>query len=164
MSRHTQVAGLGELVSGVGPDQVLVCYGLGSCIGLALHDPVAQVGVLAHVVLPDSSLGRGGKAPPAKYADIAVPAAVAEAARLGGQPSRLVARMAGGARMFPVAGLNGTLDIGARNIEAVRAALAAAGIRLIAEDTGGSYGRTVQFFIDTGHLVVSTVGRGEHVL
>lgn len=162
--RQMRVAGLGELVSGVGADHVLVCYGLGSCIGLALHDPVARVGVLAHVVLPASSLGRGGTAPPAKYADMAVPAALAEAVRLGGQPSRLVARMVGGARMFPVAGMNGVLDIGARNVEAVRAALAASGIRLIAEDTGGSYGRTVQFFVDTGRLVVSTVGRGEHAL
>lgn len=163
MSKMT-VAGLGELVSGFGPENVLVCYGLGSCIGLALYDPAVKVGVLAHIVLPESTLGRGKPAPPAKFADTAVPAALDEAVRLGASPSRITARIVGGARMFRVAGAPGLLDIGARNAEAVRAALAAAQIRMVAEDTGGTYGRTVQFFTGTGRLVVSTVGRGEHEL
>jgi len=158
------VAGLGELVSGNRPDQVLVCYGLGSCVGLALHDPVARVGVLAHVVLPDSRLGRGVPDRPGKFADTAVPAAIEEAVRLGAVPARLVARIVGGARMLPVAGIPGMLDIGDRNVEAVQAALARAGIRLIGQDTGGTYGRTVHFFVGTGRLMVSTVGRGEREL
>lgn len=157
-------AGLGELKSGTRPHEVLVCYGLGSCIGLALHDPAARVGVLVHVVLPDSTLGRGKPALPGKFADTAVPAAIAEAVRLGAAPSRLVARMAGGARMLNVVSAGSKLDIGVRNADAVRTALAQHGIRLTAEDTGGTYGRTLQLFVGTGRLVVSTVGRGEHEL
>lgn len=156
--------GLGELKSGAGPEQVLVCYGLGSCIGLAVHDPIAKAGVMVHVVLPDSSLNRGDLVAPGKFADTAVPAAIAEALKLGAVRSRLVARMAGGARMLNVVGAGSKLDIGARNTDAVRAALAQHGVRLVSEDTGGSYGRTLQLFIGTGRLLMSTVGRGEREL
>lgn len=155
--------GLGELKTSR-QGQVLVCYGLGSCIGLALHDPVVQVGVMVHVVLPDSALGRGQDAPPGKFADTAVPAAIAEAVKLGCFRSRLVARMAGGARMLNVAGVGSKLDIGARNTEAVRGALQTHGLRLTTEDTGGTYGRTLHLFVATGRLLVSTVGRGEREL
>lgn len=164
MNIETIAVGLGELKAGTRPDQVLVCYGLGSCIGLALNDPVARVGVMVHVVLPDSSLSRGQVLQPGKFADTAVQAAVAEAVRLGALRSRLVARIAGGARMLNVVGAGSKLDIGNRNSEAVKTALEAGGLRLWAEDTGGTYGRTLQLFVGTGRLVVSTVGRGEHEL
>jgi chemotaxis protein CheD len=156
--------GLGELKAGARNGQILVCYGLGSCIGLALYDLTAHVGAMVHIVLPDSSLSRGQESPPGKYADTGVRAAIAELVKLGAARSRLVARMAGGARMLNVAGASSRLDIGARNIEAVRVALAGEGLRLTAEDTGGTYGRTLQLFLETGRLLVSTVGRGENEL
>lgn len=164
MSIETIAVGLGELKSGTRPEQVLVCYGLGSCIGLALYDPMAHVGVMVHVVLPDSSLARGQMLQPGKFGDTAVPSAVAEAVKLGAVRSRLVARIAGGARMLNVVGTGSKLDIGSRNSEAVRAALEQHGLRLAADDTGGTYGRTLQLFVGTGRLLVSTVGRGEKEL
>lgn len=164
MSVETLAVGLGELKWGSRPDQVLVCYGLGSCIGLALYDSFARIGVMVHVVLPDSNLNRGQQVQPGKFADTAVPAAIAEAVRLGATRSRLVARIAGGARMLNVVGAGSKLDIGARNGEAVRVALHEHGLRLVADDTGGTYGRTLQLFVSTGRLLVSTVGRGEREL
>jgi len=164
MSVEILAVGLGELKAGTRTDQVLVCYGLGSCIGLTLYDSVARVGVMVHVVLPESSLSRGQNLQPGKFADTAVPAAVAEALRVGALKSRLVARIAGGARMLNVVGAGSKLDIGSRNIEGVRAALVEHGLRLAADDTGGTYGRTLQLFVRTGRLLVSTVGRGEREL
>ena len=164
MSTEAFPVGLGELKVGSKPGQILVCYGLGSCVGLTLYDPVAHVGVMVHVVLPDSSLSRGQESPPGKFADTGVVAAIEEAVRAGAKRSRLVARIAGGARMLNVVGAGSKLDIGARNSEAVRAALALHKIHLAADDTGGTYGRTLQLFIDTGRLLVSTVGRGEREL
>ncbi|BAD40524.1 chemotaxis protein CheD [Symbiobacterium thermophilum] len=162
--RRLEAVGLGELKVADRPDQVLVCYGLGSCVGLALYDPVVRIGAMVHVVLPDSSMGRGREAPPGKYADTGVEAAVAALVDAGASRSRLIAKAAGGARMLRLAGSNPQLDIGARNTEAVRAALARHQIRLVAEDMGGTYGRTLQLFIETGRVLVSTVGRGEHEL
>lgn len=155
--------GLGEIKVSDTPGSVLVCYGLGSCIGLVLYDPHARIGGMAHVVLPSSSLGRGREMA-GKFADTAVPALMEAVLRLGAARSRLTARMAGGARMLNVIGAGSRLDIGARNAEAVKAALEAARLPLTAEDTGGSHGRTVHLYVDTGQVLVSTVGRGERLL
>lgn len=161
---ETEAVGLGELKVGTRPGQVLVCYGLGSCIGVALYDPIVHVGAMLHVVLPDSSLNRGRESPPGKYADTGVSAAVEAIVKAGAAKARVTARVAGGARMLNLASANAKLDIGARNDEAVRAALHRHGIRLVADDVGGTYGRTLQLYIGTGRLLVSTVGRGEREL
>lgn len=161
---HMVPVGLGELKVGIRPDQVLACYGLGSCVGLALYDAVARVGVMLHVVLPSSRLSREKPQLPGKYADTGVAAAIAAAVQAGADRSRLTARIAGGARMFDIGNANPERDIGARNVEAVRAALQEHHIPLVASDTGGTYGRTLMLFVGTGRLLVSTVGRGEHEL
>lgn len=156
--------GLGELKGSRDSEAQLVCYGLGSCIGLALWDPRSRVGTLAHVVLPDSALSRGPVIQPAKWADTALPAAMELMARMGAHQHSIVARIAGGARMLNVVGAGSRLDIGARNIEAVHEVLQRQGIRLSAEDVGGTWGRTLTLHVSTGRLVVSTAGRGEQEL
>lgn len=163
MSVQATPVGLGEIKVSGSQHGLLVCYGLGSCIGIILYDPQTHVGGMAHVVLPDSALGRGQDMA-GKFADTAVPRLVSEMLRLGAARSRLTARIAGGARMINVIGAGSRLDIGARNIEAVKAALETARVPLRGEDTGGSHGRTVQLFVGNGQLIVSTVGRGEIVL
>lgn len=153
--------GLGEIRVSREKEAVLVCYGLGSCVGIALYDPVVRVAGMVHVVLPDSSQGRGHEAP-GKFADTAVPALLSELVALGANRSRLNCRIAGGARMLSVSGGSmAKLDIGARNGEAVRAALEQARVPVAAADMGGNYGRTVSLFVTTGRVLVSTVGRGE---
>lgn len=152
--------GLGEMRTSREAGDTLVCYGLGSCVGVMLYDPVSHVGGMVHVVLPDSQLGRGGDQP-GKFADTGIPALLDEVLKLGAVRSRLKVRMAGGARMLNVLSSSGKLDIGARNSEAARTALAKANLALAAEDCGGTYGRTVQLFVGTGRVLVSTVGRGE---
>lgn len=156
--------GLGELKGSRDPEAQLVCYGLGSCIGLALWDARSRAGTMAHIVLPDSALSRGPVVQPAKWADTAIPAALALMAELGASRSTTVARIAGGARMLNVVGAGSRLDIGARNIEAVREALRRHDLRLAAEDVGGTWGRTLSLNVGTGRLVVSTAGRGEQEL
>lgn len=164
MTAEMVPVGLGELKVGVSHQQVLVCYGLGSCIGLAVYDQTARLGALVHVVLPESRLGRGQEATPGKFADTAVPAIIGQLVQAGAARKRLVARMAGGARMLSILGAGSKLDIGARNVLAVRAALQQEGVPLTADDTGGTYGRTLQLFVASGRLLVSTVGRGEREL
>jgi chemotaxis protein CheD len=156
--------GLGELKGSRDPEAQLVCYGLGSCIGLALWDLRTRAGAMAHVVLPESALSRGPVVQPAKWADTALPAALELMATLGANRSTIVARIAGGARMLNVVGAGSRLDIGARNIEAVREVLRRHDLRLAAEDVGGTWGRTLTLNVGTGRLVVSTAGRGEQEL
>jgi chemotaxis protein CheD len=123
---------------------------------VVLHDSVAGVGGMAHVLL-DSSGGMSDGCPcPGKFADTAVRALVEAMERLGALRLRITARIAGGANMFSGGGQ--ALDIGARNIEAVRRGLAALSIPVVAADVGGSWARSVVFDVSTGAVGVSTGG------
>jgi chemotaxis protein CheD len=136
---------------------VLVALGLGSCIGLALLDRGSPVAGLAHVVLPES---REGTSVPGKFADTAVPELLRQMVALGAATSRLQAVMVGGAQMF-AAGASGSLDIGRRNEQAVRTALAVAGIAVTVAVTGGSSGRTMRVHLATGLVTCKAAGSAE---
>lgn len=141
----------------------LVTVGLGSCVAIMVHDPRAKIGGLAHVLLPDALLGRGVEEP-ARYASTAVPVLLEEM-RAQGASGPLVAKLAGGAALFgALLASPETTGIGARNIAAARAALAAARVRIVAEDVGGGQGRTVHFDVATGAVCVRSVRGGERVL
>jgi chemotaxis protein CheD len=146
-----------------GPDDTLVTLGLGSCVAILLHDAEARVGGLAHVLLPEPALSRDqGNA--SKFATTAVPALVQEMARMGARPGRLKARLVGGAAMFQTLMVPGSLNMGARNINASRQALEEAGIPVVAEEVGGDYGRSVRFYVGAGRTTVSSVGKADVVL
>jgi chemotaxis protein CheD len=120
-----------------------MCAWESSCIGLALVDRTATVAGLAHVVLPES---QGKSEPRAKFADLAVPDLVERLLAAGAVKRRLEAVIVGGARMFSV---GASLDIGARNAEAVREALGKEGIKIRAEEVGGNRGRTARIIVGT---------------
>jgi chemotaxis protein CheD len=143
---------MGELaVSGTAGDE-LVAIGLGSCVGVAIVDRQAGVAGLAHVVLPES-LGKPG--PVGKFADLAVPDLIARLSERGAARGRLQAILIGGARMFTV---GASLDIGARNAEAVREALVREGVPVTAEEVGGTRGRTARVIV--GEQVISQLAGG----
>ncbi|MEA2444013.1 MAG: chemotaxis protein CheD [Thermoleophilales bacterium] len=152
---------MGELAVSRTPGDVLVSIGLGSCIGLCLIDRRRHAVGLAHVMLPSGGPGEM----PGKFAPSAVPALVEELAKLGAVPRALEAVLVGGAQMFSFGnGGAGKLDVGARNEQAAREALAAARIPVIAEATGGSTGRTVRVAVDAPRVVVKEAGAGEREL
>ena len=139
----------------------LVTIGLGSCVAIALHDPLARVGGLAHVLLPQV-LGGQDEPNRAKFASTAVPLLIEDMRALGAS-GPFVAKLAGGASLFgPLLAMGGT--VGARNIEAARAALIDARVSLIGEDVGGIAGRTVTLDVATGTFLVKTVRGGERVI
>lgn len=139
-------------------DESIITYALGSCIGLALYDARTGVAGLAHIMLPDSTDVRG-EVNVMKYADTAVPELVRRMERAGAQRFNLVAKMAGGAQMFEVQGTSSLLKIGERNIAATKEALRPLGIRLVAEDTGLNYGRTVELFANGGAFRIKAINK-----
>ena len=146
-----------------GADDTLVTLGLGSCVAIVLHDAQARVGGLAHVLLPEPALSRDrGNA--SKFATTAVPALVEEMARRGAQADRMQARLVGGAAMFQTLMVPGSLNMGARNIQAAREALRQAGIPVVAEAVGGDFGRSVRFYVGPGRTTVSSVGKDDVTL
>lgn len=139
---------------------IIRTVGLGSCVGLTMYDPQLKLAGMAHVMLPSSDIAREGQLNVAKYADTALPALLAKLLELGASPSRIVAKMAGGSQMFAFAGAGDTMRIGPRNVESCKAKLAELRIPLIAEDTGGNYGRTIEMDAGTGILLIRSVQTG----
>lgn len=152
-------AGMAEIQIG-GTGDVLQALGLGSCIGLVLVDRLNHIGGMVHVMLPDSAVSRDGVPQTGKFADTGVPALLQMVQAAGGNRSRLMVKMAGGAEMFAFAGKDSpSLSIGKRNSEAVAEQLKRHGLRLDASDVGGSHGRTLEIDLTTLACTVKVVGR-----
>jgi chemotaxis protein CheD len=146
---------MGEIQVSKRTGEELVARGLGSCIGLALIDRSSGVAGMAHIVLPESN---GSDTEPGKFADLAVPALIAQMQSAGAVTRRLDAVVAGGARMFEL----GEMDIGARNAAAVKTGLARAGLPVRAAETGGNRGRTLRLTVGDFEVTVKEAG-GEAV-
>jgi chemotaxis protein CheD len=144
-----------------GNGAILITSGLGSCVALSLHDPSTGVAGLAHILLPSAGTGPPS-IHPAKYADTGVPLLLDEMRR-NGASGRVVARMAGGARMFAALLSSGT-NMGQRNIIATRAAVEKLGIRVVAEDVGGEHGRSVRVDSASGAMRVRSLMGGDREL
>ena len=117
-------------------------------------------------MLPDSTAITNNKNIP-KFADTGIEELVRQIVALGGNRSRLVAKIAGGAQMFAFqssSGSGGAIKVGERNVEATKKKLAELKIRILAEDTGLNYGRTVVFYPETGDYVIKAVGKSETVI
>lgn len=110
--------GMADYKVGTAPS-TLISYGLGSCIGLSLYDPKAQVGGLLHYMLPDSKQARPSDTP-AKFIDTGFPLMLADVLRLGALKSRLVAKIAGGAQMFAFSNTTSVMRVGERNAQAAK--------------------------------------------
>ncbi|NJE61484.1 chemotaxis protein CheD [Thermococcus sp. 21S7] len=136
-------------------------YGLGSCVGITLYDPVAKVGGLLHALLPEASY-YGNRGNPAKYVDTGLQLLIKDIRKLGGNPRRLEAKLFGGAHMFTNV-TSEKLQIGQRNVEVAKRELKKLGIRLKAEDTGGKGGRTIYLDVSNGKVRMRKVSGGQVV-
>jgi chemotaxis protein CheD len=141
----------------------IISYGLGSCVGIALFDPVTKVGGLAHIMLPDSTQARSAENP-AKFADTAIPKMLDDMLHAGAVRTRITAKIAGGAQMFKFANATDIMRVGERNAESVKSVLKKLGLQLLAEDTGGNYGRTVELKLESGLYRIKTIDKGEKEL
>jgi len=147
--------GIGQFAVSKDPAEVLVAYGLGSCIGVSCYDAQARVAGLAHILLPASE----GKQPevhePARYADTGIDLLLKEMAAAGAAPRRLVVKLAGGAAVLGPANAE-KFKIGERNAEAIKDRLKRHGISPAAVNLGGTKGRTMELHSATGKTFVRT--------
>lgn len=137
--------------------------GLGSCVGIAIRDPITGVGGLAHIMLPESGEIRSNMNR-YKFADTGIEDLVNDIVKLGGLRARLVAKIAGGAQMFAFDTKSDMIRIGERNVASSKKKLSQLRIPILAEDTGKTYGRTVIFYPATGDFVIRSVGMPEKVI
>lgn len=137
---------------------VLSSLGVGSCIALMMWDAHTRIGAMAHILLPHESLSRL-PSHPAKFASTAVPLLIREL-RLAGGFGAPIAKISGGASMFGALLAGGGINMGERNLIAIREALADAGVALVAEDVGGDYGRSVYFDVAVGEARIVSIRNG----
>ena len=156
--QHVRIAHVGVL----GGQGRLVAVGLGSCVAVTLYDRARCIGGMAHILLPDATAAREG-AMPARFATSAVPALIA-ALREAGASGPFEAKVIGGAALFGTLLGGGAAPMGARNVAAARRALLEAGVPIIASETGGASGRTVELDVATGAVEVRSVRGGTRVL
>lgn len=150
--------GMADLKIAHSPD-ILTTLGLGSCVGIALYDPVTRIGGLLHLMLPDSTRMRNNENP-AKFADTGLVELIKQMEMAGAKKDRMVAKIAGGAKMFASVVKSDTLMVGERNIEAAKSNLRLNGIPLKAEDVGENFGRTVELNTLDGSYVIKAIGKG----
>ncbi|MFC0296250.1 chemotaxis protein CheD [Geobacillus jurassicus] len=150
--------GIAEMEVVIAPNVIRTC-GLGSCVGVVIYDAGKAVAGMAHVMLPHSSMARGGVINAAKYADTAVEALAQLVMAAGGRKGMLKAKLAGGAQMFSFSTAGDMMRIGARNVEEVKKQLERLHIPVVAEDVGGHSGRTIEFNPQTGVLSIRTAAQ-----
>lgn len=156
--------GMADLKTCVSPDGVTT-LGLGSCVGIAIRDPMTKIGGLAHIMLPDSTAMKNGQQNIAKFADTGIEELVRQMEKLGAKRIRMVAKIAGGATMFAFQGGGSRIgQVGDRNVEATKAKLKELKIPILAEDTGANYGRTVIFYPESGEFHIRAVGKAETII
>ncbi|HBF36661.1 MAG TPA: chemotaxis protein CheD [Firmicutes bacterium] len=147
--------GMAELKVGKAPAKIIT-LGLGSCIGVCAYNTTLKVGGIAHIMLPDSSLGIG-TINQAKFADTAIPLLIEQLESQGAIKEQIIVRIVGGAEMFSASGQNVHLGVGERNIIAVEEICRRLNLVLSAKSTGGHAGKSVTLDLNTGVIEIKSM-------
>lgn len=158
MAENQIKVGMADLKHTLHPG-TLVTLGLGSCVGVALYDKKTKIIGLAHIMLPWSHQAKN-RSNKAKFADAGIKLLLENMIQSGADRKSIVAKLAGGAQMFSYSAISDIIRVGERNVEAAKQVLADLNIPVIAEDTGGTHGRTIEFYSEDGRLMIKTIGYG----
>ena len=147
--------GIGRIEFSSDRNDVLVAYGLGSCVAVSIFDPATHLVGLAHILLPTSEGRTLSSDEPARFADTGISALAEGMATRGSITARCLVKAAGGASVLGMAH-GGKFKIGERNAEAIRQQLSFHGLRLSASALGGTHGRTLEVHVASGKTLVRT--------
>jgi chemotaxis protein CheD len=138
---------------------ILTTLGLGSCVGICLYDTSTKISGMAHIMLPNSTQIKNNSNI-AKFADTGIKKLLDDMVKIGARKNKIISKIAGGAQMFNFNDSSDIMRIGARNVIATKETLQLLNIPIVAEDTGGNYGRTIELYSETGVLLIKTIGYG----
>ena len=147
----------GEVKAGT-KDEILRSSAIGSCVVVAAYDSKAQIGGLAHIMLP-------GKAPEntnyqkTRYADDAIEDLINKMNLNGAEDKNIELCLAGGANVLK----NENDSIAPNNINSVLEILKNKKYKIRAESVGGMKRRSASLNIETGCLNY-TIGDGAEMI
>lgn len=151
------IVGVADMKVAKGPGHVIVTHALGSCIGVTLHDPVAQIGGMIHFMLPDSTVNPSrADTNPFMFADTGLPLILQKVLAAGAVKSRLIVKAAGGAQFVDHKDF---FAIGKRNYTAMRKIFWKEGLLCKGENVGGTISRTLYLDISSGRVWFTNSGQ-----
>lgn len=151
------IVGVADMKMTKGPGHLLVTHGLGSCIGIALYDPVSHIGGLLHFMLPDSQVNpQRARVNPWMFADTGIPAFLNAAIETGASPKYLMVTAAGGAQFRDNKAF---FAVGKRNHMVMRKILWQQKILLRSEQVGGTTSRALYLDLGNGRSWITSGGK-----
>ena len=154
-----RLIGIAQYAIAKSPER-LCCLGLGSCVAVFVYDPDTKIGGVLHALLPRTP---PKKEPDAKYTDSGTKILYDDIVSKGARKQKLIAKVVGGAQMFPNLNL-GISDIGSENIKEARRALQTLGIRIVSEEVKGNKGRSAYYCLETGDVTIKTAFSADKVI
>ena len=137
----------------------LVTRALGSCLGITLYNPMKKIGAMAHPMLPDIEKARV-KSSPSRYVNFIIKKMLEDLEAAGNSHASLVAKIFGGAHMFSFIASDSVLNVGEKNVGMAKSIFAETGIKIAAEEVGGTFGRTIELNLENGKVTVDTISWG----
>jgi chemotaxis protein CheD len=154
------VVDIAEMRISNNPDEILITYSLGSCIAVAMYDPVLCLGGLIHCMLPLSKVNREkAESRPFMFVDTGMQLMLGQLYELGLRKNRTVIHVAGGAQVLDS---HGVFKIGERNFTVLRKILWKNGLLMHTQDVGGNKSRTVSLNINNGRFSIKSGGNLVH--
>jgi chemotaxis protein CheD len=138
----------------------LITSALGSCVAITLYDRTQNLGGMVHYILP---VNPGGKKK-AKYADTGIMLLFEKMLECKAKKKNLEAKMVGGAIMFEEFMDDIENSVGKRNIKKGKEVLKDLGIKLISQDIGENYGRSVRFQLSDGKVYITSYKTGAKII
>ncbi|MBU0986950.1 MAG: chemotaxis protein CheD [Proteobacteria bacterium] len=150
------IVGVADMKVSNNAEGVLVTYSLGSCIGLAIYDPIVKVGGLLHYMLPESALDRKkAQKNPYMFGDTGIPLLFKETYKYGAKKNRLKVIVVGGAQILDQKGL---FNIGKRNHTLLRKIFWKNNVMIDYEEVGGNVNRTLKLDVKNGEAWLRVSG------
>lgn len=156
------IVGIGEMKISDDCDRDIITYSLGSCLGVTIFDPVANVGGMIHIVLPDSSIQKNNpQINPYMFVNTGIPRFFKAAYNLGATKNNITVKVAGGAEIQQVKNI---FNIGSRNIQSLENLLVKNNVFIRKREVGGSISRTVRLNMKTGAVTISSPDMENRIL
>ena len=153
----TQTIGIAEMHCTADTDEILITHALGSCLGITVHDAIAGVGGMVHIMLPLSKADKEkSRQKPCMFVDTGVAELFKKAYTLGASKENIVLKVAGGAQILDA---GGHFKIGERNFTMLRKVLWKNNVLIESQDVGGSISRTLSLQVSTGQVTIRANGQ-----
>ena len=153
----TIVVGISDMKVSNNPDEVLITYSLGSCLGVIIYDPVVRVAGMLHSMLPLSKIDpHKATVSPYMFVDTGIPLLFRQAYSLGADKNNIIVKAVGCSSLLDEKGF---FKIGERNFTVLRKLLWKNNILIEKQDIGGSMSRTVSIIVGNGDVKIKSAGK-----